>query len=98
MSTALHKVTIAKRNFHPSGLFNAWGNEARKLLTVETEEASTFQAADLAATVADMFIYIIILLTRPIIVLEVLIKTLVFCCIGYIQSKCRPILFKATKQ
>ena len=51
-----HKVTIAKRNFHPSGLFDDWGNEARRLLTVEKEEASIFQAADLTTTMADMFI------------------------------------------
>ena len=56
LSTALHKVTIAKRNFHPSGLFDYWRNGVRRLLTVEKEEASIFQAADLATTVADMFI------------------------------------------
>ena len=57
LSTALHKVTIIlKRHFHPSRLFDDWGNGARRLLTVEKEEASTFQAADLATTVADMFI------------------------------------------
>ena len=56
VSTALHKVTIAKRNIHPSGLFDDWGNGARRLLTVEKDEASTFQASDLATTVADMFI------------------------------------------
>ena len=38
------------RNFHPSGLFDDLGNGARRLLTVEKEEASTSQAADLATT------------------------------------------------
>ena len=56
LSTALHKGTITKRNFHPSGLFDDWGNGARRLLTVRKEQASTFQDADLATTVADMFI------------------------------------------
>ena len=36
------------------GLLDNWGNGARKLLTVEKEEASTFQAAELAVTAADM--------------------------------------------
>ena len=36
------------------GLLDNWGNGARTLLTVEKEEASTFKAADLATTVADM--------------------------------------------
>ena len=36
------------------GLLDNWGNGARRLLTVEKEEASTFQSADLATTVADM--------------------------------------------
>ena len=40
----------------------------------------------------------IILLTRPIIVSKVLVKTSVFCCIGFIKSKCRPGLFNETKQ
>ena len=31
-----------------------WKNGSRKLLTAEKEEASSFQAADLAATVGDM--------------------------------------------
>ena len=35
LSTALRKVTIAKRDFHSSGLFHAWGSEARRLLTFE---------------------------------------------------------------
>ena len=57
LSIALHKVTIAKRNIHPSGLFGDWGNGARRFSTVEREEeASIFQAADIATTVADMFI------------------------------------------
>ena len=34
------------------GLLNNWWNGARRLSTVEKEEASTFQAADLATTVA----------------------------------------------
>ena len=42
--------------FYPSGLLNDWGNGARRLLTVEKNVASNFQAADLATTVADMFI------------------------------------------
>ena len=42
--------------FYPSGLFDDWGNGARRLLTVEKEGASTSQAADIATTVADMFI------------------------------------------
>ena len=33
------------------GLLNNWWNGARRLSTVEKEEASTFQAADLATTV-----------------------------------------------
>ena len=33
------------------GLLNDWWNGARRLSTVEKEEASTFQAADLATTV-----------------------------------------------
>ena len=33
------------------GLLKNWWNGARRLLTVEKEEASTFQAADLATTV-----------------------------------------------
>ena len=33
------------------GLLKNWWNGARRLLTVEKEEASTFQAVDLAATV-----------------------------------------------
>ena len=83
LSTALRKVTIAKRNFHPSGLFDDWGNGARRLLTVEKEEASTLLAADLATTVAEMF-YKIILPARPIIVLY---------CIRFIQPlKVRIIL------
>ena len=36
------------------GLLDNWGNGARTRLTVEKEEASTFEAADLANTVADM--------------------------------------------
>ena len=56
LSTSLHEVRIAKRNFHLSGLFDNWGNGARRLLTIEKEEASIFQAADLATTVADMFV------------------------------------------
>ena len=36
------------------GLLDNWGNVARRLLTVEKEEASAFQAADLATIVADM--------------------------------------------
>ena len=56
LPTALHKVTIAKRNFHSSGLFDDWDNGAKRLLTVEKDEASTFQLADLATTAADMFI------------------------------------------
>ena len=36
------------------GLLDNWGNGARRLLTVEKEGASTFQAADLAITAADM--------------------------------------------
>ena len=56
LSTALHKVTIVKIIFCPSGLFNDWGIRARRLLTVEKDEASNFQAADLATIVADMFI------------------------------------------
>ena len=55
-STALHKVTIAKRNFQPNSIFDNWGNRARRLLTVEEDEALTFQAVDLVITVADMFI------------------------------------------
>ena len=42
------------------GLLDNWGNGARRLLTVEKEEASTFQAADLATTVADMLLEIYI--------------------------------------
>ena len=56
LSTALHQVIIAKRNVHPSGLFDDWGNGARRFLTVEKEAASTFHGADLATTVADMLI------------------------------------------
>ena len=56
LAWAFHKVTITKRNFHPSGLFDNWGTGARRLLTVEREEASIFQAADFATTVADMFV------------------------------------------
>ena len=37
-------------------LFDDWGNLARRRLTVEKDEASTLQTADLATTVADMFI------------------------------------------
>ena len=101
LSTALHKVTSIKRNFHPSGLFGNWGTEARRLLRVEKEEASIFEAEDLATTtVADIFVELYYL-TRPIIVFtEVLVRALVFCCIGFIQSKCshcRPSLFTATK-
>ena len=36
------------------GLLDNWGNGARRPLTVENKEASTFQAADLATTVAEM--------------------------------------------
>ena len=56
-SCQLHFATIAKRNFHPSGVFQTAGENGDRdggLLTVEKEEASTFQAADLATTVADM--------------------------------------------
>ena len=45
-----------QEKFHPSGLFHDQGNWARRRLTVGKEEASTFRAADLATTVADMFI------------------------------------------
>ena len=69
-------------------------------LTAEKEQASIFQAADVATTVADMFVELYCL-TGPIIVfMEVLVRALVFCCIGFIQSKCshcRPSLFNATK-
>ena len=56
LSTALHKVTIVKKIFYPSGRFNDWGVGVRRRLTVEKDEASNFQAADLATIVADMFI------------------------------------------
>ena len=56
LSTALHKVTVPKRNFHPTGLVDDWDNAARRLLIVEKVKVSTFLAADLATTVADMFV------------------------------------------
>ena len=64
------------------GLLDNWWNGAWRLLTVEKEEASTFQAADLATTVS---------LTCNYIASKGLVRTLVFCCIGYTKSKCRPI-------
>ena len=53
---ALHKVTIIKRNFYPSCLFDDWETGPGDFLTAENEEASIFQAADFATNVADMFI------------------------------------------
>ena len=49
-----HKITIVKRNLHSSGVFWTTGEMGPEDLTVEKEEASTFQAADLTTTVADM--------------------------------------------
>ena len=100
LKIALHKVTITKINFHPSGLFeNCWLG-ARTFLTVEREEASISPAANLATTIADMFVELYCL-KRPILVfIEVLEKALVFCCIRFIQSKCshcRPSLFNVAK-
>ena len=55
-ASSLNSFTLshssATRNFRSSqwGLLNNWWNGARRLSTVEKEEASTFQAADLATT------------------------------------------------
>ena len=43
-----------QEKFSSQWSFDNWGNGARRLLTAEKEEASIFQAADLATTVADM--------------------------------------------
>ena len=47
-------------------------------MTVEKEEASTFQSADLSITVADMFVELYCQLYKTNYCLEVLVKTLVF--------------------
>ena len=44
---------ILKRHFHPVVFLTIKGNEARILLTVEKDDASIFQTADLTTTVAD---------------------------------------------
>ena len=53
-SSQLHFHNCQEKFSSQWGLLDNWGNRARRLLTVEKEEASTFQAADLATTVADM--------------------------------------------
>ena len=71
------------------GLLNNWWNGTRRLSTVEKEDASTFQAVDLATTVPLTCLQNYI--ASKTIVSKVLVRTLVFCFIGFIRSKCRPI-------
>ena len=50
------KSQLPREIFVPVVFFMTGGNGARRILTVKKEETSSFQAADLATTVADMLI------------------------------------------
>ena len=83
LSTALHQVTITKKNFHLSGVFwttggmgpgDFWQSKKRKHQLFKQQTLLPLYHS-----------HAIILLAKG------LVRTLVFCCIGYTKSKCRPI-------
>ena len=72
------------------GLLKNWWNGARRLLTVEKRMHQLFKQ-QILLPLYHWHACRIILPARPIIVPKVLVRTLVFCFIGFIRSKCRPI-------
>ena len=91
LSTALHRVTIAERNFHPSGAFwTTGGMGPGDFRQLKKRMPSTFQAADLATTVPLTCLQNYVA-SKANHCFKCFGKKVSFCCIGFIKSKCRPI-------
>ena len=87
-------VTIATRNFYPCGVFWTTGGTGPGDFQQLKKRRHQLFKQQILLPLYHWHARRIILPARPIIVSKVLVRTLVFCFIGFIKSKCRPIQWK----